>query len=129
LVCPGVAGRADRDAGGAVGVREVECILYPHRPVVARRGLRHLDAAGPAVELGPVAPRRVAPFARTIWHEPDPVDAVTVIETGHLERAIAPGEAGGQLDLGERVAARRPAQDDLGHPPLLDGRLGPTDAG
>ena len=117
---PGVAGRADRDVGGAVGIREVESIPDPDRPVIAGRWPRHVDLARLAVELGPVAPGRVAPRARAVGHEAEPVDAATVVETRHVQGAVTLRDAGLQLDLGERIAPRRPAQDDLGDPPLLD---------
>src|SRR5205823_3924942 len=39
---------------------------------------------------------------------------------GDGDGEVSPGEPGGQIDLGERVAGRRPAQRDFERAPLLD---------
>jgi hypothetical protein len=120
LVGPGVAGGADREVRGAVGVLEVEGVPHPDRAAVAGRRLRHLDRAGLAGQFRAVALRGVGPRSRARRHEPHPVGAVAVVEAGGADGPVALGEGGGHLDVGERVAVDRTGQGQLEGAPLLD---------
>ena len=128
LMHPGVAGGAELVIGRAVGVAQVERLEDLDRPVIVRRRRPDGERAGLAVQLGPVAPRLVAPRALRRRREADLVGAIAVVEAAHRHALAVMAERAGEFHVEVGIALARPVQRCLPHAPLLDVG-GPPDAG
>lgn len=117
LVDPRVRGGPQRQVAGAVGVGEVESV-GAYRAVVALGRLADVDRRADAVEAACVGGGGEPPGAREFGEEAEDPAPVAVVEAADRERraaGVAVADAGGELDVGERVSVRRPGERDLHH--------------
>src|SRR5579883_2818999 len=70
LVCPGVAGGADREKRRSIGVAEMKCFRHAHRAVIAGTGGQGDETTCLSIHLSSVAAGDIVPRARFIWHKP-----------------------------------------------------------
>jgi len=118
LVDPGIAGGAEGEVGGSVGIGEVVGVMDAYRAMHSRRWRTAAERTRLGVEGGRVAVGGIAPVALRIGHEADLVLARAVVEAVHLDDSVAQGKGGRQIYLGKRVAGRRAVERKLEDVPL-----------